>query len=388
MVCKQCGAPINQGGYICEKCGFKHRLEAEKARVRELKDRQWGFMPERCRGRLFLALCISYTLMALGFVFAVLCGNIIGIPSATFMLISLIPMWKAYFNRDGKGLAENLKDGSLFDAFVRLMHTALAAVAGVVFFGVAIVLFLIFRGDLSGGILDSLKGSTLTLIGGISVMVLGFLTVALLLVIRSVYAARRRYFLALADYSSSGLYTFGRPKIGGSYVMAGVMALFGLMELSFASFGDRFISAFSTVIGIAIPMLGFTADGFLAYALTSLFAGFVTCLSVKGISDLLIAVYLGISGFWMMDTHKRAAEICSQVDRQMVLRAECETQSSLAYERFIAEGGTPCADEAAEESAEETDVETNGEIAEEPAKEESAEEPAEEPVEKAVEETE
>ena len=328
MNCKQCNNQIDENQLVCKKCGYQGPLMEERDKLNELREREKNLVHREVRKPLFLAFTIFLSISTVASLLPILGGDFGGILSAAFMLIATIGLWGSYLAKDNSALARALRNASFFDAYNKVIYTIYAVIDAFVFVIIAVVFFLLARsGDDSAA-----KMSDVLLVAGIMSVVSGLISVAVLLLIRYVFAKRRAYFLSFSKYAQTGGYQEKKLSPVGSYIIGGVNVFGGLSSLALSALATTITALIMTVLSQLADMGDGTGE-LLSVARAVVIAAF-SGLAVGGVSKLALGLYYILSAVWMSSVHNAALLAHSEVDHQNVRRLDFERKSKEAYEEW------------------------------------------------------
>ncbi len=356
MNCKNCGNPLDENKLVCQGCGYQGPLMEERERLESLREKKRTLIFDMAKKPIFLAAAIALSAASVISIFSA------SLLEAIFMIISAVGLWSCYMAKDGRTISGSVRNASLFDAYNRVMFTISAVLSGLLFAGLAALLFA-FSADGSGTLAEL---SSLLQILAVVFLVLGVVSVVINLLFRGVYKKRRLYFLEIGKFTETGIYEADRPSVAGSYVIGVITALGGLSSLGTSLLSttvlvmvNELLSAFSSQeLAELVPMIEMFLSGF--------FGG----LALGGIAKLGLGLYYILYAVWMSSVHEQAVAFTSAIDHQNVRRLDLERRSKVEYEEWQSTHGIA-------EEAPESDEPT----ADEPAIEmPTVEMPADEPV--------
>ena len=354
----------------------------ERKKLTDLKDRQASLLRSLCHSPLFLAFTVCLSIVALATVGSVVQGNVTDLLAAIFMAVSAVGMWRSYFAKDNRSLADALSTSALYDGFLSVIYVILAICDILATIGGATLAFLVFDGVILESIssrIDELREIALLLM--VVGLIFGFIMAAMLFVVRSVFARRRRFIVNLSRFAAEGSYTPCRTATVGSYIIGAINIAGGVILLLMTLASSGITSLVSIVLGLASSLGGDSMAELAGYA--QAFSTIVIgTISLGGISRLALGLYYIISARFMKSVDTEAMALRSDIEHQNVLRLDLERRTKAEIERIQKSRTSPAdtekAAEPAEKVAEEAPVEAVNETAEETAPVEAVNETAEE----------
>ena len=369
MICKQCNNEIDGGSLVCPICLYTAPLNEERKKLTDLKDRQASLLRSLCHSPLFLAFTVCLSIVALATVGSVVQGNVTDLLAAIFMAVSAVGLWRSYFAKDNRSLADALSTSALYDGFLSVIYVILAICDILATLGGATLAFLVFDGVILESIssrIDELREIALLLM--VVGLIFGFIMAAMLFVVRSVFARRRRFIVNLSRFAAEGSYTPCRTATVGSYIIGAINIAGGVILLLMTLASSGITSLVSIVLGLASSLGGDSMAELAGYA--QAFSTIVIgTISLGGISRLALGLYYIISARFMKSVDTEAMALRSDIEHQNVLRLDLERRTKAEIERIQKSRTSPAdtekAAEPAEKVAEEAPVEAVNETVEE-----------------------
>ncbi len=342
MICKKCNNEIKDGEILCQSCGRAEPLMEERAKHGELLEREKTVLLREKKKPSFIIFTICLTAAALFNGLLAIKGNYLAIVNAAFMIIGCVGYWRAFAAKSGDTLGAGLKNASAYDNYNAVMFTLYAALSGIGGVGFGALLFVV------AGSLPTSEITQLINILGWIVIVFGVLAMTVLLVVRHLYAKRRKSLLAFGKQAECGVYETKTMSPVGSAVIGGVIVLGGAISL-----GTYLVSA--TIIAVIEPLLnaffsGMTINGAaeLLVLLKQLLNASLGSLGFDALAQLTLGLFFIISGFWMSGAHSALMIAHAEVDRQNAIRLDLERKTKEAFEEWKKTHNTSPTEAAAE----------------------------------------
>ena len=342
MNCNQCNSALEDDALYCPVCGDQFAANNQKTRVNDAFAKTRNIVSKQSKSPVFLAVAILFTVITATQMFAVLRGGIGGILPLVFMIIGTIGFWGCYMAKNYKSLAASLRKASIYDAYIRVLHTVGAVLLSIVGVLSAVsVLLIALLGEGIASFMGFGKGSELVSSIGIATAIVVFVVfaiiIAVVLIFRGIYAKRRKYFLALSETVETCNYAATKAPVKGSYILGGFNLISAIFSIGLA------LSARSIVSDTFAPML---PEFGLTESVDALIATFTSSLAVSGVSSIISGAYLILSALWMFNVHKEEAA------NKDVLIAECarleEIEKAVRDAAFAAEVNNEGADKIAD----------------------------------------
>ena len=329
MNCPKCNQPLNAGEIICKSCGHRVALAEQQAKVEAAKNNIKNSLAANLHSVIFLLFTICFTVMFATQLISMFTG---GIPSIVqgilpfiFMLIATIGLWKSYAAKSGDKLGRaSLRKASVFDAYTRVMYSISIVLVSILTAILAVVL-LISAEALTDflGIEEIAAGGIVTVLVFILIMAV---VIAVLSIYKSIFANRRRYFLALEHTAQTGEYTAERAPVVGSWFIGICNIISSIPTLALAV-------TVTTILEGLVDNLG----GDMASLVGPLVAGATAACVTSGISTMISGAYYILSAIWMSKVHHTQINVQREIATETARLAMVEEETKQAVRQYEAE---------------------------------------------------
>ncbi len=344
MFCKKCGTQLDENAVVCTNCRDAFAVNAQKQKIGAISAQQRDVMLKRMNGPLMLVMAICFSVVLLCTLINAILGGIFSILSAilplVFMIIATVGLWKCVAAKSGSDIAGTMNKASIYDAYQRVMMTIVQVLLWI-FFGIITIAIFVVTEDVT----DVLSGYGFYIF---TVVYGGF--IAIVTVLKNIYAGRREYFIAVGNAYKKGEYNLHSVPTFGSYVLATFQLLSVVPAL--------LLSRLSVILGDYMDeMLGSLGEFDAGEIVDTIMGGLATSILLSAILGLATGLYYIFSAIWMSSVHSGEAalrkqilaersvlgsletktkDVLDQIDRQK-RREEAERQQKIEDERKAAE---------------------------------------------------
>ena len=344
MICEKCHASLEGDALFCHVCGDQFAANKQKEKVNSTFLNTRNIILKNTKSPLFLVVAILFSVIFAFRFFSTIRGGISeifsGILPCVFMGITVYGLWSCYAAKKFDKLADSLRKASVFEAYTRVMHTISVVLLSIL--GVASVILVLFMGAGAQALNFAPDAiSSISIISAIIVFVVFAVIITIVLIFRSIYAKRRKFFLSLSETVRTCNYTTTKAPVVGSYVLGGFDIFGALLSISVA------LSARAVVNQMFGPLL---AEMGIADAIDAALVTISSGLVVSAISNFISGGYLVISAVWMLNMHKaevqnkaEVMEACAVLEkieksvREIIMTKKTDEESAEAVEISLVE---------------------------------------------------
>ncbi len=299
MLCPNCQASLKGEKLYCHECGYKVAVHEQQEKVDQAQANIKKSILSTFKNPLTVILAITMTFMAtLGFF------DPIGF---VFSIISAVGLWKCVASKEKDDFFKVINMASMYDGYMKIYYL------------ISMVAFIII--DVFSICVTFFEGMPLVALIQVISCVLGAL---LMNAFVKFFERRRAYMMEVYNVSYGSKYVYMRAPvvsscIFGSFIIivsVSLLATFGMFLLG--NMNDIFYDVISLV---ELDMLGDLGD-----------IGLLISVIMCWISawDILIGIYLVMSGIWMGQLNKKMYLDNEEVDKERALLTEIESKTNAA----------------------------------------------------------
>lgn len=319
MICKICNNNIPDGSLVCPHCGHAEQLIAEREKLDALRNEERLALVCEKEKRIFLFFVIFLSVGALMSLFPLVRGDITCLLPAVFMIISLVGWWKCFAAKDNIQMADGLRKASCFDAYNKVIFTALSVICGVLTLGLVALL----------ATAKSAFDSNPEMAGLIDVLIvifviLGVISLAVMLVLRYFYSKRQMALRALAKHDETGIYEGKQLSIVGSCIIGGISLLGGIVSLGTYGVSSLLLDFFNGFLNGFFTELPIEGGGTISSLVMTAMSAYLSSLTADAVAKICMGLYYILSAIWVSGGHDGIAAARSKIDRQNVIRLDLE----------------------------------------------------------------
>lgn len=292
MICEKCHAALEEDALFCHVCGDQFAANRQKEKVNRAFLNTRNIIFKQTKSPIFMTVSIFLSvILAFG-----ICGEsefFSGVLSCVFMAIAVVGAWSCYATKKYEALAGALRRASIFDAYLRVVHTVSAVLLSVLC--AVSVIFALFMGAETGLSIANAEVSSVDIISAVVLLVAFAAIISIVLVFRSIYAKRRKFFLSLSETVRTCNYTVTKAPVKSSCVLGGFYFLQAIFSIVLALFMRGIVYRIFALLLLKLDLVE-VVD----ITVTTLASGLVAW----GISSFIIGGYLVFSAIWMHNVHK------------------------------------------------------------------------------------